>query len=208
MLKNKFAVISVDMHRGHLDPSVATLPLLPKERCENVIRNTACFFKTARKMGIPIIHVVTLYRDSDEILSNPQWREKNADPSATRNGIAHHNIIGEVTNEIIPELREAEDYIVNTKKRYSCYLYTELEYLLRQIGAENVVLTGINTSSCVLCTAFESCNRDFKVYVVEDCCDSMDGREFHEAAKMLIERILGHVVSSKEMVAVLEKGVK
>ena len=206
MIKNDFAIVSVDMHRGHLDPKVATLPLLPEEKCSRVIANTHDFFHKARQKGVPVISVVTLYRDSDEILSNPHWNEKNMDESATRKGIARHNIIGEPTNEIIPDLENETDYVVNTKKRYSCYLHTELEYLLRQIGAKNVILTGINTSSCVLCTAFESCNRDFRVYVVEDCCDSMDGPEFHDAAVMLMNRILGHVVSSEEMIKIIEKG--
>lgn len=204
MKKSKFAIVSVDMHRGHLDPEVATLPLLPKERCDRVIANAQKFFHAAREKGVPVISVVTLYRDSDEILSNPHWNESNTVAGGTRKGIARHNIIGEPTNEIIPALEKETDYVVNTKKRYSCYLHTELEYLLRQIGADTVILTGINTSSCVLCTAFESCNRDFAVYVVEDCCDSMDGPEFHDAAVMLIDRILGHVVSSEEMLKIIE----
>jgi nicotinamidase-related amidase len=79
-------------------------------------------------------------------------------------------------------------------------MYTELEFLLDQIGAEAVILTGINTSSCVLCTAFEATNKDYKVYVVEDCVDSMDGPEFHDAAVMLINRIIGKVVKADDMV--------
>ncbi len=204
MKQYDYAIISVDMHRGHLDPAIATLPLLPKERCDRVIANTAAFFASARALEIPVISVVTIYRDGDEILSNPHWREKNADPSATRKNIAKHNLQGEPTTQIIPELYREGDYIVNTKKRYSCYYGTDLEFLIRQIGAKNVILTGINTSSCVLCTAFESFNRDFGVYVVEDCCDSMDGPEFHEAAVMFINRILGKVVSSAEILEILK----
>ena len=203
MKKHEFAIVSVDMHRGHLDPSVATLPLLPAERCDKVINTTAAFFDKARDLGVPVISVVTMYRDADEILSNPHWNEKNSDPNASRKDIGRHNIIGEVTTQVIPSLYKDGDYIVNTKKRYSCFLGTELEFVLGQIGAKNVILTGINTSSCVLCTAFESCNRDYKVYVVEDCCDSMDGPEFHDAAVMLINRILGKVVSSAEMLLIL-----
>jgi nicotinamidase-related amidase len=203
MKKSKYAVVSVDMHRGHLDPSVATLPLLPAEKCDRVIANTERFFKKIREKGIPIIHVVTVYRDSDEILSNPHWREKNEDSNATRKGIARHNIVGSPGTQIIPELYEDGDYVVDTKKRYSCFLHTDLEFLLRQIGADTVILTGINTSSCVLCTAFEACNRDFKIYLVEDCCDSMDGQEFHEAAVMFVERILGKVVKSEELLEIL-----
>lgn len=203
MIKHDFAIVSVDMHRGHLDPSVATLPLLPKEKCDRVIANAANFFTLARGKGVPVISIVTLYRDADEILSNPHWNEKNSDPNATRSGIARHNIIGEPTNEIIPELAAQTDYIVNTKKRYSSFLDTELDFVLGQIGCKNVILTGINTSSCVLCTAFEANNRDYKVYVVEDCCDSMDGEEFHNAAVMFINRIIGKVVTSKEMLELL-----
>jgi nicotinamidase-related amidase len=203
MKKHDFAILSVDMHRGHLDPSVATLPLLPKERCERVIANAAAFFDQARGHGVPVISVVTMYRDSDEILSNPHWNEKNADPKATRRDIGRHNIIGEATTRIIPALYEDGDYVVNTKKRYSCYYGTELDFVLQQTKARNVVLTGINTSSCVLCTAFESCNRDYRVYVVEDCCDSMDGPEFHAAAVLLIDRIIGRVVSSAEMLRII-----
>lgn len=199
MKKSKFAVVSVDMHRGHLDPAIATLPLLPAERCDRVIANTAKFFDGIREKGIPVIHVVTMYRDGDEITSNPHWGEKNSDPNATRKGIAKHNIIGEPTTEIIPDLYKEGDYVVDTKKRYSCFMYTELEFLLNQIGAEIIILTGINTSSCVLCTAFEATNKDYKVYVIEDCVDSMDGPEYHDAAIMLINRIIGKVVKADEM---------
>ncbi|MGM0437929.1 MAG: cysteine hydrolase family protein [Bacillota bacterium] len=199
MKKSDYAVISVDMHRGHLDPEVATLPLLPKERCTRVINNTGDFFKEIRKKDIPIIHVVTTYRDGDEIISNPHWGEKDSETEGSREGISQHNIAGSPGTEIIPDLYEKEDYIVNTKKRYSCFYETDLEFLLEQIGAKTVIITGINTSSCVLCTSFDACNRDYKVYVAEDCCDSMDGEEFHDAAVMFINRILGTTLNSKDL---------
>jgi len=148
---------------------------------------------------VPIIHVVTTYRDSDEIMSNPHWGEKNEEADGSREGISRHNLAGSPGTEIIPKLYEKEDYIVNTKKRYSCFHGTDLDFLLEQIGAETVILTGINTSSCVLCTSFDACNRDYKVYVAEDCCDSMDGKEFHDAALMFINRILGTTLKANEL---------
>lgn len=203
-MKEKIAVVSVDMHRGHLDPEVATLPLLPAERCDVVINNTAKFFKALREKGVPIVHVVTTYRDSEESLSNPFWKIKNDDPNATRKGMEKHNIEGSVQTEIIPELYEKGDYIVNTKKRYSCFYQTDLEFLLRRyLKVDAVIITGINTSSCCLNTSFEATNRDFKVYMVEDCMDSMDGREFHEAALMIMKRIIGQVVRAEELLTKL-----
>jgi len=203
MKKNEYAVISVDMHRGHLDPGVATLPLTPPEKCQRVIKNTERFLKTIREKGIPVIHVVTVYRDSDEILSNPHWNEKNNESGGARENISKHNIVGSAGTQIIPQLYDEQDYVVNTKKRYSCFLDTDLDFLLHQTGAKAVILTGINTSSCVLCTAFEAFNRDYKVYVVKDCCDSMDGVQFHEAAIMFVDRILGKAVESDELLKML-----
>ena len=143
-----------------------------------------------------------MYRDSDEILSNPHWNEKNNEPGGARKNISKHNIVGSPGTQVIPRLYNEQDYIVN-KKRYSCFLDTDLDFLLRQIGVKTVILTGINTSSCVLCAAFEADNRDYKVYVVKDCCDSMDGEEFHEAAIMFIDRILGKTVDSNELLKML-----
>lgn len=203
MIRNEYAVIAVDMHRGHLDPDVATLPLLPPEKCTRVIENTKTFFDKIREKSIPIIHVVTTYRTSDEILSNPHWNEKNNEAGGTRKGIAQHNLVGSPGTQVIPSLYKEIDYIVSTKKRYSTFLHTDLDFLLEQIGAKTVILTGINTSSCVLCTAFEACNRDYKVYVAEDCCDSMDGEEFHQAAIMFINRILGKTMKSNEILSLL-----
>ncbi len=203
MIRNDYAVIAVDMHRGHLDPDVATLPLLPPEKCTRVIENTKRFFDKIREKNIPIIHVVTTYRDSDEILSNPHWNEKNNETGGTRKGIAQHNLADSPGTQIVPSLYKEVDYVVNTKKRYSTFLHTDLDFLLEQLGTKTVILTGINTSSCVLCTAFEACNRDYKVYVAEDCCDSMDGEEFHQAAIMFINRILGKALKSSEILTLL-----
>ncbi len=64
------AVVSIDMHRGHLDPSVATMPL-SAEQCRRVIGAARELFGALRTLGIPIVHMVTLYRDSSEAASNP-----------------------------------------------------------------------------------------------------------------------------------------
>src|SRR5574337_774233 len=59
-------VVAIDMHRGHLDPDVATLPL-PAERCAPVIKRAAALFAGVRPLGVPVIHVVTENRDPGEI---------------------------------------------------------------------------------------------------------------------------------------------
>ncbi len=90
ILERPVVVVSVDMHRGHLDPTVATLPLAA-ERSRALIARAAPIFKELRAAGIPIVQVVTVYRTPHESESNPFWGGKR---SATRARSHEHNLAG------------------------------------------------------------------------------------------------------------------
>ncbi len=51
------AVVAVDLHRGHMDPTVATMPK-PAERARRVVESAARLMHLARAAGIPVIHVI------------------------------------------------------------------------------------------------------------------------------------------------------
>ena len=197
------AVIAVDMHRGHLDPAVATLPL-PADRCGPLIKRAAALFADLRTHGVPIVHVVTEYRDAAEIAANPFWKAAHDDPAKARRGILGHNLAGGPGTEIIPELHDARDVVVRSKKRYSVFTPTDLEFVLRRrLGADTVILAGINTTTCVLCAAFEATNRDFRVIVAADAVDSMDGEDMHRFALRLITAALGWPLTNDEIIRAL-----
>ena len=191
------------MHRGHLDPAVATLPL-PAARCGPLIKRAAALFADLRVRGVPIVHVVTEYRDADEIAANPFWKAAHDDPTKARQGILRHNVAGGPGTTIIPELHDPRDVVVRTKKRYSVFTPTDLEFVLRRrLGADTVILAGINTTTCVLCAAFEATNRDFRVVVAADAVDSMDGEDMHGFALRLVEAALGWPLTSPEIIEAL-----
>jgi nicotinamidase-related amidase len=80
-----------------------------------------------------------------------------------------HNRVGEPTTEIIPDLLRPEDWIVRGKKHYNPFRDTDLAFLLeRQLQVNTLILAGINTTSCVLCCAFEATNRDYRVVIAAD----------------------------------------
>jgi biuret amidohydrolase len=195
------AVVAIDMHRGHLDPAVATLPL-PAERCPGVIARAQALFSGLRALGVPIVHVVTVYRDPQETLANPFWAAIADDPSKKRSGNRRHNIAGMPGTEIIPDLIDPSDFIIDTKKRYSAFLHTDLDFLLsRRLAADTLILAGINTTSCVFCASFEATNRDYRVVIASDACDTMDGEEAHQFALKLMANITGWVMTNEEILA-------
>ncbi len=197
------AIVSIDMHRGHLDPSVATLPLAA-ERCGPVIKRAAALFAGARERGVPVVHVVTEYRDAAEIAANPFWKAIHEDPARARRGILGHNLAGSPGTQIIPELYESRDLVVRGKKRYSSFHATDLEFVLRRrLRADTLILAGINTTTCVLCAAFEATNRDFRVIVAAEAVDSMDGEEMHRFALRLTSAALGWPLGNDEILQAL-----
>ena len=186
------------MHRGHLDQTVATLPL-PAERCGPVIKRAAALLDGLRPLGVPVVHVVTEYRDSAEIAANPFWKAVHDDPTKARKSILRHNLAGSPGTEIIPELLDPRDLVVRGKKRYSSFHATDLLFVLRRLGAKTLILAGINTSSCVLCAGFEATNLDFRVVIASDAVDSMDGEEMHRFALRLMEATVGWSLTNDEI---------
>ncbi len=195
MIATPAALVSIDLHRGHLDPAVATMPV-PAGQAAALLERAIPAFKALRQAGVPIVHVITEYRDAAEIRNNPFWLSRQS-PSRAR--AMEHNLRGSPGTALMPGLAGPGDRIVTGKKRYSAFLHTDLEFLLRSLATRTVLLAGVNTNSCILASAFEAVNRDFATIVLEDCVDSMDGAAAHQSALALIRLCLGRVAPAAEV---------
>jgi nicotinamidase-related amidase len=197
----KAAIVAIDLHRGHLDMEVATMPTSP-EVAKQVVAANKRLFDWARSVDIPIIHLLTQYRDAAEIACNPFWRTRAEDPAATRKNVLRHNLKGMPGVTIMPELYDAKcDLVVDTKKRYDCFLGTDLDFTLRAHGINTLLITGVNTNSCVLATTTAANVRDYAVIVVKDCVETMDGPALHEAGLLCIKTAFGFVLDADEIIA-------
>ncbi|MPZ73884.1 MAG: isochorismatase family protein [Nitriliruptorales bacterium] len=190
------AVVTIDMHRGHLDPDVATLPL-PADVSARVVDANLSLLGRARMAGIPVLHVITSYRDTEESSSNAFWRAI-ADTNATRSNVLRHNLDHMPGVQPMPGMFVEGDRVVDTKKRYDCFLHTDLEFTLRRLGVNTLLITGVNTNSCVLTTTIAASVRDYACIVVEDCVDTVDGPEYHDAALKCIRRAFGWAMPADE----------
>jgi len=195
------AIVAIDCHRGHLDPEVATMPVAA-DIAEQVVAANKRLFDWARGVGIPVVHQVTRYRDSEEIRANPFWRTRAEDPNATRKNVLRHNLDGMPGCTIMPGLQDPErDRVVDTKKRYDCFVATDLDFHLKAHGINTVILTGVNTNSCVLATATAANVRDYAVIVATDCVETMDGPTLHEAGLLCIRAAFGWTLTTDEIMA-------
>ena len=204
---SRTAIVTVDMHRGHLDQEVATMPATPEDSAR-VIDAAQDVLKFARERAIPIIHVTLSFRKipglGSEGMSAPFWAaiskitdEENRLTPKRASTVDDHNIVGSPGTEIIPELYEPTDYIIDNKKRLDCFMGTDLDMLLRNLGTDSVCLMGINTNTCVLNTAFTAHNHNYRVVVLSDCVASMYGDDLHILGLENVQRCLGWVVDNE-----------
>lgn len=203
-LAHKPAVVTIDLHRGHLDPDVATLPL-PTDAAAALVERTVPLLDEYRGLGIPVIHVITAYRNRQEILANRYWQFQSGLADSPRSAIAEHNLDHLPGLELMPGIWDDRDELVTTKKRYDCLLGTDLELVLRAHGYDSLLLLGVNTNSCVIATAIAASVRDWAVFVVEEGVDTMLGPELHEAAGKVINASFGWMVSAASTLVVLRE---
>ena len=196
------AVVTIDLHRGHLDPEVATLPLAAAAAA-GLMQRLVPLLDELRAIGVPVIHVVTAYRNREEILSNPYWRFQAGRGDSARAAIAEHNLEGMPGLELMPGIEQDGDAVVMTKKRYDCLLGTDLEMVLDAGRHDSILAMGVNTNSCVLATTVAASVRDYAVFVVEDGVDTMLERQLHDAALSTIDASFGWVVGTDTLLEVL-----
>jgi nicotinamidase-related amidase len=193
--RRKAAVVAIDLHRGHLDPKVATMPLAA-DKAARVVAANERFLERCRAAALPVVHLLTRYRDAAEIRCNPFWRTRAENPNNPRKNVLAHNVQGMPGVQVMPQVWREGDWLVDTKKRYDCFIGTDLDFLLRSHGVNTLYVTGVNTNSCVLATVAAACSRDYAVVVVEDCVDTMDGAALHDAALACIRTAFGFVARS------------
>jgi biuret amidohydrolase len=203
------AILAVDVHRGHLDPEIGTMPVSASDAVR-VRAACARLLAGARTFSVPVIYVLLTYRRTTppgvESMGNPFWRAveqvKQSLTPGRRSTILHHNQEGSPQTELPPELSPQQgDYVIRSKKRLSAFYGTDLEILLRSLGTSTVVIAGINTNTCVLCTAFDAFNRDLQVIVAADAVASMYGEDLHVFGLENLRRCLGWVLTTDEILA-------
>lgn len=180
-------IVVIDMHKGHIGSS-ATIPA-PDDAVQAMLPKMTAFLEGARRSGIPIVHV--RYEAVDGI--------HNAHPAWDARWAAKHCIRGSETTEFV--IKPAHfDHVIETKRTYNCFAYTDLELYMKRLERDTVVITGIATDCCCLATAFAASDLHYKVVAISDCQVGMS-TESHNAALGIVQAMLGEVTDSEAFLA-------
>jgi nicotinamidase-related amidase len=157
----------------------------------------------------PMLGLIELFRQRElpVIFTREAHRPDRADAGLEADPNYHtppHTIEGTRGYAIVDALVPRESEFVIDKRRYSCFLGTELDLILRSLEVQTLVVCGVSSDVCVHWTAGEAFQRDFHVRVVEDCTAGLSLAD--HAASLLVLRNLcsgGRAVFAADIAAAL-----
>lgn len=132
---------------------------------QDVIKPIAELVQAARQAGLPVIWTVQLHLDRDASRARrrlPSHTDKRARVSA---------VAGTWDAQIVDELAGLADdpTFVIEKHRFGAFHQTRLEQLLKMLGVDALIVTGVTANACVETTLREAYLRDYDVVAVTDC---------------------------------------
>ncbi|MGI9953085.1 isochorismatase family cysteine hydrolase [Moorellaceae bacterium AZ2] len=116
--------------------------------------------QACRQHGLPIVHVIRQYRPDGSDVEITRYEAFIKAGGAV--------VAGSKGAEIIEELKPLQGEYIIVKRRWSAFFQTELDLLLRRLGVDQVVVTGVQTPNCIRATVWDANSLDYEVIVLTD----------------------------------------
>lgn len=179
------AVLVMDLQNG----IVARLA----DQADDLLSTLERLIAEARVRSIPIIFVRVAFRPGA-----PEVSARNQSFSTLKSS-SPMDETSELTN-IHPRLAPREGDVLVTKRRVSAFSGSDLDVVLRSLGVDHLVLTGIATSGVVLSTTRQAADLDFRLTIVADACADADP-EVHRVLTQKVFPRQASVVSADDWIA-------
>ncbi len=180
MQSKKTAVLVVDMLNDFVTGA------LKCDRGLAIVPKTAELVQGARKAGVPVIFCNDAHiKGVDHELQ--LWGD--------------HAIAGTKGAEVIPELGLCDkDYVV-PKRRYSGFFHTDLDLLLKELGVETVVMSGLHAHMCVRHTTADAYCLGYGIIAAVDAMDSFTEEDYVYGIKYLKDVYGAELVKVDDLLA-------
>jgi len=188
------AVLVVDVQNDYCAPGGGLAELgVDMSALEACVPKIAALVGGARQVGVPVIHIRTHHEPATE---SPVWRELRLRRSPNKPRWCEPGTWGADFYYVAPQSGE----VVITKHRYSGFIETDLDLILRSQGIASLIMTGVASNNCVECTARDGFMKDYYIVFVDDCTAATNST-IHAATLANMESLFGIVVQSAQVLA-------
>ncbi|MEM8556689.1 MAG: cysteine hydrolase [Bacteroidota bacterium] len=164
----------------------------------NMLDNTKALVDRAREAGATVIHAPISFAEG--------YPELPREPYGILKGVVDSNAFrrGSWGAEIIDDLApQDDDIVVHGKVGLDAFASTNLDFILRSRGFENVVLGGFLTNCCVESTMRSAYEKGFNVVTLTDCTAATSDEE-QRVAVARDYPMFSHPMTSTEVADALE----
>jgi nicotinamidase-related amidase len=92
---------------------------------------------------------------------------------------------GSWDGKVIDEIAPADDEIVLPKGSSSVFVSTHIDYLLRNLGAKQLVVSGLVTDQCVESAVRDACDLGYLVTLVTDACATYSAQRHADSLRAI-----------------------
>jgi nicotinamidase-related amidase len=161
------------------------------QRIKKVVKNARRILQACRKKGYDIMHI--------------KLGAQTSDPRHTAKINRKANFIVSMDAEkgrFLDEVKPASGELVFPKTNGGAFTGTNLDFVLRNMDIESIIVTGFLTDQCILATAICGADIGYDVLLVEDACTGTT-KENHDAVIRLARDVFLKVKSTAELLRVL-----
>jgi ureidoacrylate peracid hydrolase len=187
------AIIVIDMQNDFCAPNGAGARYgADVSTIQAMIPRMQRFFAGARALGVQLIFVQCIHEPSTD---SETWlfRHDGVPRPHCRQGTWGADFCG-----VAPQGTEP----VVIKHRYSAFIGTRFETVLKTLGIRTLIMTGVGTNVCVESTARDGFMLDYNIVFLSDCTATASQGGAHEATLQNMRSFFGTVATSDEVLAV------
>lgn len=187
----KAALLLIDLQKEVLDPKGTLCGDLPKVAAP-LLDAARQLVSWARRHSVPIVWIRMAFR--------PGYIDAARSVRVAADEMAGRLVDGTWGAELVDDLGRLESDIVITKKRPSAFFGTELDFVLKGLGVDRLIVAGTSTNWAVESTIRDADSLDYQVVVPREATGARMG-ELHEPALRSIASRYGEIRTLKEVLA-------
>lgn len=191
----KTAVLIVDAQNAELTDEIRRKqPEFFREATTRALPAMKRLIEGARRAGAEIVYTVIESLTVD-------GRDRSLDHKLSNIHVPRGSPLARVIDDVAPE----EDDIVLPKTSSGVFNSTVIDYVLRNLGVENVVVAGFVTDQCVDMAIRDGADRGYYMVCAQDACAAYSAERHQTALRAFggycrvqtVDEILGDLVESE-----------
>jgi len=200
----KSALIIVDTQNDFLHPDGGFSQLakeypdrkIDQEFLASIIPSVKRLAEAFREASKPVVYIAHILKSDYSDAAFPYWRRP---PLRGKKFFIVEGTWGaQIVDELTP--RKGEHLVI--KKGFGGFSNTPLDTILRNLGVNTCVVTGVTTCVCVSTTIRGGVEHNYRMIIVSDATAEVQ-KELHEAELKTMARVFADVKTTDEVIEML-----